>query len=84
MTGWPAWHEFDLLGGKLAAGGAQLKIVKRIQRCAATDVDPDTGIRDLTIPRALMDSFGHVDCGVYAEVTTGGNIAKGDALIPLS
>ena len=84
VTGWPAWHEFDLLGGKLAAGGAQLKIVKRIQRCAATDVDPDTGIRDLTIPRTLMDSFGHVDCGVYAEVTAGGDIAKGDTLIPLS
>ena len=29
---------------------ARLKIVKRIVRCAATNVDPDTGIRDLAIP----------------------------------
>ena len=43
-------------------------MVKRIERCAATDVDPDTGIRDLTIPRTLMDSFDHTDCGIYAEV----------------
>lgn len=80
VAGWPAWHEFDLLDRQLAIGGARLKVVKRIQRCAATDVDPDTGIRDLTIPRTLMQSFGHADCGVYAEVIAGGDIAIGNAL----
>jgi uncharacterized protein YcbX len=80
VTGWPAWHEFDLLGQELAIGDVRLKVVKRIVRCAATDVDPDTGIRDLTLPRTLMQSFGHADCGVYAEVTAGGGIAQGDAL----
>lgn len=80
VVGWPAWHELDLLGREIEIGGARLKIVKRIQRCAATDVDPDTGIRDLTIPRTLMRSFGHADCGVYAEVVAGGGIALGDIL----
>ena len=47
-------------------------------RCAATEVDPDTGIRDLAVPQALMDNFGHVDCGVYAEVVEAGPIAVGD------
>jgi uncharacterized protein YcbX len=55
---------------------------KRIQRCAATDVNPDTGIRDLTIPRTLMNTFGHVDCGIYAEVLAGGVIATGDSIEP--
>jgi uncharacterized protein YcbX len=80
VEGWPAWHEFDLIGRELAVGGAQLKVVKRIQRCAATEVDPDTGIRDLPIPRTLMQSFGHADCGVYAEVMAGGDVAIGDPL----
>jgi uncharacterized protein YcbX len=80
VSGWPAWHEFELLDRGIAVGGARLKVVKRIQRCAATDVDPDTCIRNLTIPRTLMDNFGHTDCGVYAEVVTGGDIAIGDAL----
>src|SRR4249919_3466139 len=32
VAGWPAWHEFDLLGGTLRAGDtARLKVVKRIQ-----------------------------------------------------
>jgi len=80
VSGWPAWHEFELLGGELAVGGARLKVIKRIQRCAATEVDPDTGIRDLAVPRTLMDNFGHADCGVYAEVIGAGEIAVGDSI----
>jgi uncharacterized protein len=79
VIGWPAWHEFDLVGRSMMIGDkAQLKVVKRIERCAATNVDPETGIRDLTIPRTLMDNFDHTDCGVYAEVTAAGDIAIGD------
>ena len=51
-------------------------------RCAATDVDPETGIRDLTIPRTLLDNFDHTDCGVYAEVIAPGEIASGDVIGP--
>lgn len=79
VTGWPAWQELDMVGRTIAIGnGAKAKIVKRIVRCAATNVDPATGVRDLDIPNTLMKTFGHADCGVYAEVLTGGEIAVGD------
>jgi uncharacterized protein YcbX len=78
---WPAWREFDLLGQEIAIGAtARLKIVKRIVRCAATNVDPDTGQRDLAIPRTLAEAFGHTDCGVYGEVVAGGEIGVGDSV----
>src|SRR5919204_1511506 len=81
VTGWPAWREFDLLGKEIAIGeSTRLKIVKRIVRCAATNVDPATGIRDLTIPDTLMRTFGHADCGIYAEVAAPGEIAVGNAV----
>ena len=84
VQGWPAWKEFDLLGKTIAIGSqAKLKVVKRIVRCAATEVDPDTGIRDLPIPRTIMDTYGHADCGVYAEVIEGGPIAPGDTITVL-
>jgi len=79
VTGWPAWHEFDLVGREIALGAsARLKIIKPIVRCAATNVDPDTGMRDLSIPDTLLRSFGHADCGVYGEVVEAGDIVRGD------
>jgi uncharacterized protein YcbX len=81
VEGWPAWHEFDLLDRTLAVGDVRLKVVKRIVRCAAVNVDPDTGERDLAIPQALQRRLGHGDCGIYAEVVEGGSIAVGDAIL---
>jgi uncharacterized protein YcbX len=80
VKGWPAWHESELLGRTLAIGEVRLKVVKRIVRCAAINVDPDTAARDLNIPHTLMQRFGHGDCGVYAEVIAGGEVADGDAV----
>ena len=81
VEGWPAWHELGLVGRDIAIGNARLKVVKRIVRCAATNVDPDTGIRDLAIPATLMKTFDHADCGVYAQVTEGGEVATGDTVV---
>jgi MOSC domain-containing protein len=81
VEGWPAWKEFDLLGQEIVIGeSARLKVVKRIVRCAATNVDPDTGARDLAVPETLLRSFGHADCGVYAEVIEAGEITVASEL----
>jgi len=80
VEGWPAWHEFELMGQELTAGGARLKVIKRIVRCAATNVDPQTGIRDREIPQTLMRTFDHMDCGVYAEVIAAGDVKIGDSI----
>jgi uncharacterized protein YcbX len=80
VSGWPAWHEFDLVGREIAVGEARLRIVKRIVRCAATNVDPATGMRDLNIPETLMRSYDHMDCGVYGEAIADGEIAVGDPI----
>ena len=81
VEGWPAWHEFEQLDRTLAIGDVRLKVVKRITRCAAVNVDPDTGARDLSIPNTLMRRLGHADCGIYAEVIDGGSIAAGDTIV---
>jgi uncharacterized protein YcbX len=83
LEGLSPWAEFDLVGKVLTApSGARLKVTKRIERCAATNVDPATGIRDLQIPRSLMQAYGHFDCGIYAEVLSGGSVGCGDSLEP--
>ncbi|MGL4440346.1 MAG: MOSC domain-containing protein [Bosea sp. (in: a-proteobacteria)] len=82
LEGLRAWEEFDLVGQELEmASGVKLTITKRIDRCAATAVDPHTGVRDLPIVKTLMSAYGHVDCGVYARVTSGGTLAEGHRLM---
>lgn len=81
VAGLPAWAEFDLVGRELLApSGLRLSVIKRIERCAATNVDPATGSRDLQIPKALMNAYGHVDCGIYCRVVAGGALAEGERL----
>ncbi len=85
VDGWPAWSELDLVGKDLKVGGqvgeqVRMKVVKRIVRCAATNVDPATGARDLAIPPTLLRHLDHADCGIYAEVVSGGKIAPGDRI----
>ena len=81
LDGLAAWAENDLLGKVLETpGGVRLKLARRTVRCAAVNVDPETGIRDLAIPPALAKTLGHSDCGVYAEVLNGGTIRAGEIL----
>lgn len=82
LSGWPAWHELDLVGQEIAIGEGRLRVVKRIVRCAATNVDPQTGRRDLAIPETLLRAYGHANCGIYAEVVTAGEIALGEEVAP--
>jgi uncharacterized protein len=83
VSGGHPWAEFDLVGQEILLGRARLRVFKRIVRCAATEVDPETGARDADPPRRLREHFGHADLGVYAEVVEGGRVAVGDALEPL-
>lgn len=81
FNGVPAWDEFGWIGRHIELGGATLEIVDRIDRCAATNVNPQTGARDAQVPKALRTHFGHVDMGVFARVVAGGRVAVGDAII---
>ncbi|MGH1349615.1 MAG: MOSC domain-containing protein [Methyloligellaceae bacterium] len=84
IDGAEPWSEFQWMDKVLELGGAQLEVYKRTVRCAATNVDPDTAERDLTIPPSLLRSYGHSDLGVYARVIQDGIVKEGDSLKILS
>ncbi|MGI9386487.1 MAG: MOSC domain-containing protein [Methyloligellaceae bacterium] len=83
FDGLDPWKEFDWLDRNIKIGSARAKVFARTERCAAANVDPKTGARDLTIPAALLRDFGHTDVGLYATIESGGTIRSGDALIAL-
>ena len=80
VTGAPAWSEFAWAGKTVRIGEAMFEITERTGRCAATNVDPKSGRRDLDIPALLLRAFRHRDFGVYARVTGAGRIKPGDQL----
>jgi uncharacterized protein YcbX len=80
VEGWPAWVENDWTGRTLAVGGATAEVLKPIVRCAATHVDPVTAERDIELVKALFDTYGHMFCGIYLNVTEGGRVNQDDKL----
>jgi uncharacterized protein YcbX len=80
FEGAPAWAEFDWIGKEIEIGPARLRVTARIDRCAATSVNPVTAARDMNIVKALRRGFGLIDMGVYAEFIGGGEIATGDRI----
>ncbi len=80
VTGAPAWAEFGWIGKTLRIGGVELVVTDRTERCAATNVDPVSGRRDLDIPALLLRAYGHSDLGVFARVAGGGRVQTGDAV----
>ncbi|MBW4091845.1 MAG: MOSC domain-containing protein [Proteobacteria bacterium] len=85
FSGAPAWAELDWVGREVQMGGAVLRVVKRIARCKATEVNPLTTERDADPVAELRQFYGHSDLGVHAEVIEGGRFAVGDgiALLPV-
>lgn len=78
LDGIEPWSELSWLGRHLKLGAVGAKVVKRTQRCDATNVDPATGTRDLALPAVIQRQWGHSDFGVYARITTAGTLAVGD------
>lgn len=75
------WEELAWIGQELQIGEVPVRAVLRTRRCAATNVDPVTGARDLGIPQALIKNFRHGDMGVYVELLGSGTLRPGDVVM---
>ncbi len=82
LDGFPEWEEFNWMGRDIRIGGAILRPIERTDRCPSTHSNPETGVHDADI-LSVLDSFGHRDFSVRAEVIQGGLIeidSKADLL----
>lgn len=80
IDGLAPWEEFNWIGQTLTLGETRLRVDRRNSRCAATNVNPTTAVRDLTLPATLRKRYGHTDLGVYVLVDQGGTIRCGETL----
>ena len=72
--------ELDWIGKTVRLPGLTLAGRKRTGRCAATNVDPNTGCRDMQIRRFLEAEYGNEDFGIYLAAESAGRIAVGDRI----
>ena len=80
VDGLEPWVEFTWIDRMVRIGDACFRGARRTRRCAATEVNPDNGERDIEVPAELHKHFAHADMGVYLYVRSDGAIALGDAV----
>ena len=81
VSGLPAWEETTWEGRELLLNGKPAFIAReQIGRCVATEVNPETGERDVVIPRMLLTTYGHKNCGLYLEPIADVRLKPGDVL----
>jgi GntR family transcriptional regulator/MocR family aminotransferase len=74
------WEEFDWVGGDIRIGEGLFRVDRRNGRCGATNVNPETGRRDLDLPGSLRAAFGHKELGIYLVAREGGSVSVGDSV----
>ena len=74
------WEELSWVGKQLSTDSITLSVIDRTQRCEATNVNPEKGIRDMAIPTTLQRTWGHSDFGIYAKVASDGELVVGNEL----
>jgi len=82
VDGLEPWAEFNWIDKMIRIGDVHFRGARRIRRCAATEVNLDTGVRDIALPVELHKHFAHADMGIYLYVQSDGAIAPGDTLKP--
>ncbi|MEG9862119.1 MAG: MOSC domain-containing protein [Parvularculales bacterium] len=81
LDGFAPWEETAWVGRTLTLGeNVSVDCTHMIERCAAINVNPKNGTRDMTIPKTLLQIYGHMNLGVYACVATSGTITLGDSV----
>ena len=80
-------------GAILAAGDVRLRVLASVPRCVVTQLDPDTGVQNqgvvralqgyrdrVRLPDGLMPSYRTPGFASYAEVISPGRVAVGDTI----
>ena len=80
LSGAEPWGEMTWIGREFEIGRCRLKIIEPIVRCAAIDVNPESGKRDVQALKGLGRMQEDCCFGVLAEVVRDGTLTVGDEL----
>jgi len=82
VDGMKAWAEDEWVTGQsVRVGKAKLSVFRPVVRCVATDVNLESGTRDIDMVRMLREHFARDTLGTYLAVAGSGVVKVGDALL---
>ena len=56
------------------------KVAKKIPRCSATSLVPNSDVVDINLPKKLREIYGHINMGIYLEPLSDGKINISDQI----
>ena len=74
------WAEFNWINQKILINGCLFKVLKKIPRCTATNLIPNSEISDINLPKMLRETYGHINMGIYLKPLSDGNINVGHVI----
>ena len=81
IDGLKPWAEDEWVAGQtIQLGPVGLSMFKPIVRCVATDVNLETGERNIDMVGQLREHFGRDTLGNYFSITASGRLTEGDTL----
>ena len=75
------WSEFKWIGKFITINKCLFKVLKKIQRCSATNFAPHSDIPNINLPQLLFKTYGHSFMGVYLMPITSGKINIKDKIL---
>ena len=68
------WLEFGWINKKILINDCSFMVLKKIQRCSATNLRLNSDGFDINVPQKLREVYGHIDMGVYLKPLNDGTI----------
>ena len=74
------FEEFSWVGKIITLGESKIKIIEKVGRCSAINIQPKTSHNKKDLIQIMLNQLGHKNLGVFGVVLNDGIINKGDVL----
>ena len=81
INGIKPWVERNWINKIIKINNILFKVEKNIGRCSATNLQPNTDIITMNLPKTLKKHYNHTDLGIYLTPLNNGKVDVGDKVI---
>ena len=80
INGIDAWEEQNWVGKIMKINDVSFKVEKKIPRCVAINLKPNSDDKSLNLLQSLKKNYNHIDMGIYLTALNDGQINTGEKI----